>query len=271
MDRTKPYVSIITVVLNNAKGLFSTLQSLFNLRFQNIEIIVIDGASTDGTVDVIQKYQDYLSYWISEPDKGIYDAMNKGLARATGEWVNFMNAGDLFFDPHVLSKIFTAESVRADVIYGDSIARYPAFQAMRKATPPEDLWKGMVSCHQAMFFRTNLINEAGYKTEGCFSADFEMVLRLFMTGKHFEYIPETVAVFDTRGLSNLNMLKSARSNFEILRSFRPLSAKEKGFHQRFILLSRFTELIYQYLPLKTISSFLRWFYRRQVISETSPP
>lgn len=91
-------ISVITVCYNAVDTLEKTIQSVLEQTYHNIEYIIIDGGSTDGTVEIIHRYVDYLAYWVSEPDRGIYDAMNKGIERATGEWVNFMNAGDYFYN-----------------------------------------------------------------------------------------------------------------------------------------------------------------------------
>jgi glycosyltransferase involved in cell wall biosynthesis len=266
-----PKISIITVTLNAAPDLQKTLESIIHQDYPNLEIIVIDGGSNDGTLQVIGKFKDRIGQWISEPDQGIYDAMNKGLAVASGEWVNFMNAGDIFFDDHVLFAIFNQDIEDAQVLYGNSIAHYPAFKTMRKALPTEDLWKGMICCHQAMFVRTSLIKLEGFKPDLFFSADYELILRLYRTGKNFRYIPETIAVFDTRGTSNLKMVKSARSNVEILSFNSVLTPKEKRFHKRFICQLKLTEWVYRCLPSTLIYSFLKWVYRNQIIHESPHP
>jgi glycosyltransferase involved in cell wall biosynthesis len=271
MTSNQPKISIITVVRNAAADLEKTICSVTGQDYSRVEFIVIDGGSTDGTVDVLKSQVDHVSYWVSEPDKGIYDAMNKGLAKATGEWVNFMNAGDVFFNNRVLTEIFEQDMEGADILYGDSIAHYPAFKAMRKALPPEDLWKGMICCHQAMLFRTTLFKDRAYTPELHSSADYEMILWLYHSGKNFRYVPSTIAVFDTRGTSNLNMIRSARSNLEILKSVRTLKPQEKRFHYRVIFQSGLTEWIYRLLPVAVINSMLRRRYRNQIVNESSQP
>lgn len=106
-----PIISVITVCYNAAASLEETMLSVLNQTYDKVEYIVIDGGSKDGTLDIIKKYANRLAYWTSEPDKGIYDAMNKGISKATGNWVNFMNAGDLFIDNEVLSKCFKITSM----------------------------------------------------------------------------------------------------------------------------------------------------------------
>jgi glycosyltransferase involved in cell wall biosynthesis len=98
MTNKKPLITIITVVYNGEKHLEQTIKSVINQNYKNIEYIIIDGVSTDGTLDIIKKYEEYIDYWVSEPDEGIYDAMNKGIGLANGEFINFMNADDWFVD-----------------------------------------------------------------------------------------------------------------------------------------------------------------------------
>lgn len=117
-------ISVITVCYNAVDTLEKTIQSVLEQTYHNIEYIIIDGGSTDGTVEIIHRYVDYLAYWVSEPDRGIYDAMNKGIERATGEWVNFMNAGDYFYNYDVISNVFKVLQ-KADVMTGISFMDYP--------------------------------------------------------------------------------------------------------------------------------------------------
>lgn len=102
-SRNNCTISIVTVSYNAVDTIEETIQSVLGQDYEAIEYIVVDGGSTDGTVDIIKKYSDKLSYWVSEPDNGVYDAMNKGITVASGQWINFMNSGDCFFSNHVLS------------------------------------------------------------------------------------------------------------------------------------------------------------------------
>src|SRR5699024_3733405 len=111
-----PKISIITVVFNNAKDIEYTIQSVLNQSYEHVEYIIIDGLSTDGTLDILNKYRAQIDILISEKDKGIYDAMNKGLEQATGDYVLFLNSGDAFYDKNTLSEVFT-DSAGADIYY----------------------------------------------------------------------------------------------------------------------------------------------------------
>ena len=123
-----PLISIVTVSYNAVATIEQTILSVINQTYPNIEYIIIDGGSKDGTIDIIRKYADQIAYWVSEPDEGIYDAMNKGIKIATGEWINFMNCGDSFLDMKVLNKIFISSILNeyegVDILYGNRVSVY---------------------------------------------------------------------------------------------------------------------------------------------------
>lgn len=145
-SETHPRVSIITVTYNAEPLLERTLQSVLAQRYADKEIVVVDGQSSDGTVAVIKRHAAAIQSWISEPDKGIYDAMNKGVRMATGDWILFMNAGDTFASDDVLQCLFDAvDPAQADVIYGDVVKG-----GQVKAAPREyRLYHRMLFCHKA--------------------------------------------------------------------------------------------------------------------------
>ncbi len=119
MNSVQPSISIVTVVYNGVDLLEGTILSVIQQSYPNIEYLVIDGASTDGTLDIIQKFESKISTWISEPDKGLYDAMNKGIKMATGDFICFMNCGDKLYADDTLSKAVQNMPVETDVIYGE--------------------------------------------------------------------------------------------------------------------------------------------------------
>ena len=156
-----PKVSIITVVYNGIEFLEETIKSVISQTYPNIEYIIVDGGSTDGTLDIIKKYEAHITKWISEPDKGIYDAMNKGIDLATGDWQNFLNAGDSFVSNDVLEKIFTSDLENITLVYGDIIAIRENGQKLNvnaiDLKDDKSIIKGMKVCHQAIFYNKNIM------------------------------------------------------------------------------------------------------------------
>ena len=152
-------ISVVTVCFNSVSTLERTMLSVLNQTYPNIEYIIIDGGSTDGTVDIIKKYVDKLAYWVSEPDKGVYDAMNKGVLLATGDYTIFMNSGDRFYNNDVLAKFSCVEFMDADLIYGpvytekkDGYYLWEADAVFLKTDNKRKLVFGAQGiCHQGLF------------------------------------------------------------------------------------------------------------------------
>jgi len=241
-------ISVVTVVLDDVLALEKTIQSVLSQNLQTLEFIVVDGGSTDGTLEVIKRFQSRIDYWISEPDRGPYDAMNKGLFKATGDWVIFLNSGDRFADPMVLSRIFSQDMNNADIIYGDSIADYGRFRFIRKAGPPTGLWKDMVFSHQSVIIRTSIIQEDGFQLQYKIGADYEMVMRLFLSGKRFYYFPEPISITEAFGISHRHMFSSGREHYRILRSMKTLTFKEKKYHLDKLFFLSVISAFYRFIP-----------------------
>ena len=204
----KPLVSIITVVFNGKKYLEETIQSVINQTYDNVEYIIIDGGSTDGTLDIIHKYEHAIDYWVSERDGGIYDAMNKGIDVVSGEWINFMNAGDGFYADDTLEKIFTINDYKnIDVIYGNHNIIYPHKTRIAKAGNIEDIWKGSQFCHQSSFIASNT-HKANKFNPSNISADFEFFYTLFREKKVFRYVDVVVANYSAGGVSDIKRVDS---------------------------------------------------------------
>lgn len=215
-------VSVITVVFNAVDSIESTVRSVLDQTYDNVEYIVIDGGSTDGTVEVLKRYQDKFAYFVSEKDGGIYDAMNKGIAAATGEWIGIMNAGDVFPSNDVLSRVFAAgcEYDGVDVIYGDAVAIEGQWRDVCIA--PEDvqgLACGPVYRHGASFVRrmTHLqhLFDLSLKERLGFALDFEQIHRMYKAGCVFRKVPVTIADFARRGASTVSPFKPGYYNYLI--------------------------------------------------------
>lgn len=243
-------VSVVTVVLNNRAGFVKTAGSVAGQDYPFVEWIVIDGGSTDETTKEIAHYTQKITWWTSEPDRGLYDAMNKGLHKATGEWVVFLNAGDAFAGTDTLSGVFGNDLTSYGVVYGDVLAGYSEAQVLKKAGKPAGLIKGMVICHQAVFVRTHLIQESGFDLKYPIGADFNMLFGLFESGCAFKQLDFPVAVIDVSGVSNRKMVQSAREHFSIVQKFRKMNFSEKMHHHAFILWLNLVTVGYKILPVK---------------------
>lgn len=196
--------SIITVCRNEAANIRRTCESICSQTFSDFEWIVIDGQSADGTLDILGEYRSRISCLVSEPDGGIYDAMNKGIQRATGEYLLFLNGGDYLADRHVLGKV--AESPDRDVLYGDMRCVRPNGETFIRSFPDElttNFFLRHRLPHQAAFFRRGLLEARGaYDTSLRIAADYDLFVRLLYVHKaSYFHVPCVVSVFKTGGTS----------------------------------------------------------------------
>jgi glycosyltransferase involved in cell wall biosynthesis len=223
---TQPLVSIITITYNAEKYLERTIQSIVNQTYPRIEYLIIDGKSKDQTLAIAQKYQAYITKIISEPDKGIYDAMNKGLALATGDYVWFMNAGDEIYAPDTLQNIMTYES-GADIYYGETeffdLNRKP-LGIRSEATPLklpkqlkwQDIQMGLMVCHQALLVKKSVT--VNYDVEQHpYSADIDWVIKVLKRSQRIVNVNQIVAVYLQGGFSRKFLIKSLLDRFKIMR------------------------------------------------------
>jgi hypothetical protein len=203
-----PLITIITVVYNGEKYLEETIQSVINQTYPNVEYIIIDGGSTDRTIDIIKKYEDKIDYWVSEKDNGIYDAMNKGIDLAQGEWINFMNAGDKFYDNKVLEKIFVNDNDKFDIIYGNHQVIYPKRTRIAKAGDVKNLWKGSQFSHQSVFIKSKLHKKKKYNIMNKIGADFEFFYNAFLNQYQFKYFDSIISSVSAGGISDIKRIDS---------------------------------------------------------------
>lgn len=204
-----PLISIITINFNNAAGLEQTIQSVVAQSFSDYEYIIIDGASTDKSVEIIQQYANHITYWVSEPDKGIYNAMNKGINRSRGRYVAFMNSGDIYLNNNILGLVAgTLTNEQADVFYGQIIVNEQGID--RTVVYPEiltlDYQRNMVINHQACFFYTQTMRElGGYNEQYRLAADYAYYLQAVIANKTFFPILFPLVRYDVSGISSVRM------------------------------------------------------------------
>ena len=196
-------LSIITINYNNREGLQRTIDSVLAQTWKDFEWIVIDGGSTDGSRELIEQYHKHFAYWCSEPDKGVYNAMNKGIARAKGEYLNFMNSGDTFYEEETLKKVFN-KSRNADVLYGDCMQVFGNRTELSRYPQCMELYAlyGRPICHQTMMIRSQLLKDSGYDESYRICADYKHSLEMAMRGATFEHVGTVVCRYDMSGISS---------------------------------------------------------------------
>jgi glycosyltransferase involved in cell wall biosynthesis len=223
MNPVVPLISIITVSFNSVNSIEDTIKSIFNQTFNNYEYIIIDGGSTDGTHQIINKYSDRLGYSISEPDQGIYDAMNKGLAKVNGKYVYFIGADDLLWDKNVLENVAYHLTDESCIYYGEVVFKTRDIKYDGKFSALKLVTRNI--SHQSIFYPAKVFKEFIFDTRYKVFADYELNLKLFNHSKFkFKYIPITIALFNDTGVSGLNTLDLdfERDRLEIIKKNFPL-------------------------------------------------
>lgn len=220
-----PKLSIVTVNLNQAAGLTQTFDSVRAQTFRDFEHIVIDGGSTDGSRAVIEAHSDQIAYWVSEPDAGIYAAMNKGLRKARGEYVYFLNSGDRLYSPRTLEKVFGQEGGRADLLYGNTV-RPDAAGKLYEHRHPDVLTVGVFwdfgVCQQAIFYRRELFAALGEFDEAFrIAGDWEFNLRALMSRRTTRHLPFPVAHYQGGGISTTRKDLAVREKEVLMRRHLP--------------------------------------------------
>lgn len=212
-------LSIITVNYNDAEGLERTIKSVMSQSFKDFEFIIIDGGSTDASVDVIKKYEDKIDYWVSERDGGIYPGMNKGLRQAKGEYVNFMNGGDCYHSPDVLDMIFSLNS-DADIITGTHSGN-GIRNVGKNGVTMLDLYKWAID-HQASFIRREVALRHPYDEKYRIVSDWKFFIEALIFDNCTFYYTDTVVVdVDMKGISNTNFELDKQERKAVLRELFP--------------------------------------------------
>lgn len=214
----KDKITIVTVVYNAENDIGDTIKSVLDQTYKNIEYIVIDGASSDNTLNIIKKYEKDIDILVSEKDKGIYDAMNKAIQLATGEWINFMNAGDKFASNDVIEKIFSKESIiEHDFIYGHHIWKNADKEFTVPTNPLDDMWQRISFCHQSLFSRTTLMKEKPFDLSYKIVCDYENYFSRYMEGKKFHGVDFPISVFLAGGFSDIHFFKRTKERYSVVK------------------------------------------------------
>lgn len=214
-----PKVSVVTVCYNCCDVIEATIRNVLAQTYSNMEYIVIDGASTDGTRDIVARYADRLAYWVSEPDKGIYDAMNKGIRAASGEWIIFRNAGDYFFQPTTIADVFGWYVDRGEAVVTGGIRNFSAegYRDRLYNDNAADVWsRAFGIAHPAAFIRMTVQKANPYSTHYRIGSDYRLFLMLMLKGATVAAYDGIVALFECeRGISSTQLAQCWREILQI--------------------------------------------------------
>lgn len=216
--------SIVTVTLNNRKGLARTAASISGQGCKDFEWIIIDGGSTDGTIEDLKSYNATL---ISEPDQGIYDAMNKGIVMAKGDYILFLNAGDCLSNPDILAKIQSAIShSKAEFIYGDSWEETNGQLNYKPSRSHASISLGMFTHHQAMIYKRETLGKLRYDLNYKISADYDFTLRFLEKTKNPLRLKIPFCIFESGGISQQNARTGRREQYAIRKKVHTVTSFE---------------------------------------------
>jgi glycosyltransferase involved in cell wall biosynthesis len=239
----KPLVTIITVVFNNVRTLEQTIKSVINQSYRNIEYIIIDGGSTDGSVDLIKKHESQINYWVSEPDKGIYYAMNKGLSIATGNLVSVLSSDD-WYESTSVEKVVNYYELNPEVAIIHGLLRFIAVNDKPDSVVGHYnsfLAKGMIE-HPTCFIKKDMYDKVGfYNVLYKSAADYEWMLRAKKLEPKFLFIPELLTNFRRGGISGSYI--GALEELLIMKRFRVISNFKYSYRKIFIYLIFFKQKI----------------------------
>jgi glycosyltransferase involved in cell wall biosynthesis len=219
-------ISVIIVVYNAKETIKSTIDSILAQIYKNIEIVIIDGGSNDGTIDIVNSYSTKINYFITEKDNGVYDAMNKGISASKGEWIFFLGADDTLFNENVLTSIFIYNPYsEIDFLYGDVV-----LTSNQKVYGGERTYMSLVEkniCHQSIFYKRTVFDKIGnYNLNYKILGDFDFNIRVFESSElKRQYINQTIALYNNKGLSSYTLDKEF--HVHILNTF--LKDKKKSF------------------------------------------
>lgn len=220
LDSDNPLVSVITICLNAERTIEQTIQSVVNQTYNSIEYLIIDGGSTDSTLDIIRKYDNRIDYWVSEPDDGTSDAINKGIQLSRGELIGILCADD-FYEQDAVETIIENYSAATPKIYHGDMTRVDADTGEKTflVKPPEDLGRLFQGC--AVNTAAAFVDRRIFEKHGLFSSDYKLandhdfLLRVFLAGVEFDYIPQNITFMREGGMSQKNYIRTCRERFNL--------------------------------------------------------
>lgn len=229
-------VTVVMVTFNAADLLEKTILSVLDQDYKALEYIIIDGASSDGTVEIIKKYENSLAAWVSEPDEGVYFAMNKAIEMATGDWINFMNAGDTFVGSSTVSDVMKESGEGIDLIYGANYVIGGGQRSLIQAPTHEQFLKYPAICHQTLFTKAFLLKALKFDTSYRICADYDFEMKCEQMGCRFKRLAYPIANFLEGGLNHREIYRTRIEGISILLKYKNIEvAKQSQMSQRLIV------------------------------------
>lgn len=214
------WISIVTIVRNNPIGLEKTIRSIISQSHRDFEFIIVDGHSTDNTMEIVNKYSEKVDQIISEPDKGIYDAMNKGAMLAAGKYINFMNAGDTFYSLNVLDNVQKQLDTNADIYFGDAYFEGSGEDKKEILWPAErnsdNFWKRMPFSHQSMFIKKEVLKNNLFSLRWKIVSDFEFIIKQKKQKRILQYVNCPIVLIERGGISHNKLFLRTWERFMVI-------------------------------------------------------
>lgn len=255
------FYSIVTINYNQAEDLEKTLRSIEFQSFRDYESIVVDGGSSDSSLAVMKQFSHIISQSVSEKDKGIYDAMNKGLMFSKGKWLIFMNAGDIFSGSDTLEKCRAMlDETHADGAYGNSVISYPGMIRVQKALPVKE-WKRMPYIHQSAFFLTEVCRQFPFDLSWSICADYDQFLRMKRSGIKFSILPFTISEVSSGGKSDVKRSLASREKKEIYKKHYPENKFNSIYFWAESIKGKTVQFFKKLLPLSVINTIREIKYK----------
>ena len=263
------FISIIIISLNTKKKLIKSLNSAYSQNYKKKEIIVIDGLSNDGTDELIKKNKKKINKLIIEKDKGIYDAMNKGIKCASGDWIVFLNSGDIFYKNNIIKKVFSSRlskiDLNQDIIYGNTIIVNKQLKYCVNSKNINNQSINMPFCHQSSFVKSRLLKKNKFDLQYKICADFNFFLNMYKSKKVFKKLDDIFCIVEGEGLSDKSRFRVFNENLKILfkNSIFIENLAKLVFHYLILLATQFLKKI---LPNLIIQQILRKKYKQNILN-----
>lgn len=271
-----PLISVVTVVYNGDRYLEQTILSIINQTYENIEYIIVDGGSIDGTLDIIRKYAERIDYWVSEPDNSIYDAMNKGIELAGGELIGLLNADD-YYEPGAVVAVVDRyrEEPSPRILYGNTFFLNEALNLRYKSYGHTRYWRGMCFSHQAMFVHRDIYRAIGkYDDSLRIAADYDFVVRCFTHGICITPVGAFLVNYRDSGLSAQNQILSMHEGRRVLRRYVSFFSREHlvylGLLGKSMLLAAFLRMIRGACGGRAVARASAWYLKTFIAREWEP-